>query len=99
MTIERFIRDAGSNLFVGKDDPRMCLADTGEIPDWVKVPEETGHGGLCRCLAITVGPCPIDGHTEECRHFILDGPVSCVECVINKQFLWYRSTHNNRGDK
>ena len=58
-------------------------------PDWVCVPNETGHGGQYRCLELRVGRCPVAGHEHPWVHYVLDGPVWCAECAESEQFLWY----------
>jgi hypothetical protein len=86
--VEWFNKQAGSDIGESKDDPRLLLIGLGK-PDWVMVPDGTGHGGQYRCLDLRVGPCPLPGHDHECRHYLLDGPVWCAECTQEGKFVWY----------
>lgn len=96
MSTEWFLKHAGSDVGQGIDDPRLLLLGIDK-PDWVNVPSETGYGGRYRCLEVVVGPCPLQGHGEQCRHYILDGPVSCAECAVSGQFIWYRRRHGEQS--
>lgn len=91
MSIETFIKEAGSDVGVGKDEP-MLLYGIGK-PDWVNVPDHPGlPGGRRTCHALVRGTCKVPGHQDhEGVHYILDGPVWCCECYIGKQFQWYRT--------
>ena len=92
MSTEWFDKRPGETVYQSQDDPTMLLVDdpVHPIPDWVRVPDDTGYGGQYRCLALVPGVCPLPGHGEPCRHYILDGPVSCAECVVDGKFVWYR---------
>lgn len=85
--VEWFNKQPGQEMLQGRDDPTMLLVGVDK-PDWINVPPETGYGGQYACLEIIVAPCPL--HGEPCRHYILDGPVHCAECVSTGQFLWYK---------
>lgn len=85
--IEFFNVAPGSDIGESQDEPGLLIG-VGK-PDWVRVPPEAG-GGTYRCLEIIQGTCPLPGHGEECRHFILDGPIRCAECVVSAQFVWYK---------
>ena len=91
MSTEWFDKLPGVDLAQGRDDPAMFIEPVG-CPDWVNVPADTGYGGRYRCLAVLSGPCPVQGHNHICRHYILDGPVCCAECVQSGKFWWYRKT-------
>ncbi len=86
---EWFDKKAGSEIVQSQDDPTMLLIGA-DLPDWVRVPAKTGHGGQYRCLAVIQKPCPLPGHGEPCKHYILDGPVHAAECAVSGQFAWYR---------
>lgn len=90
MSIDWFNKTPGSDIAESQDDPHMLLMGVG-VPDWVNVPADTGYGGSYRCLEIRLGPCPLKGHTEQVRHYILAGPVWCAECLVTGQFLWYKA--------
>ena len=94
MSTEWFNKIPGSDVAQSQEDERMLLLGVG-VPDWVRVPADTGHGGQYRCLAVVVGRCPRRGHNHQCRHYILDGPVCCAECQVDNQFLWYRTPAPN----
>lgn len=83
---EWFDKAPGSDIGHSKDDPSMLLIGAGK-PDWVRVPEGTGHGGDYRRLELRVAKCPL--HDHSCVHYILDGPVCCAECAESGQFIWY----------
>lgn len=89
MSVEWFDQTPGSDMAQSQDDPFKWLLNGGR-PDWIRVPANTGYGGQYRCLAVVPGVCPLPSHGELCRHFVLDGPVSCAECVLSGQFVWYR---------
>jgi hypothetical protein len=86
--VEWFEKRPGSDIGQG-DDASMLLVGIGK-PDWVRVPQETGHGGQYRCLGLRVGRCPLPGHDHPCVHYVLDGSVGCAECTQVGQFVWYR---------
>jgi hypothetical protein len=67
----------------------MPLLGVGK-PDWVRVPDETGHGGQYRRLDLRVGKCPAPTQDHWALHSILDGPVWCAECAEAGQFFWHR---------
>lgn len=86
--VEWFEKAPGSDIAASEDDPAMLLIGVGK-PDWVRVPEDIG-GGQYRCLEVRSGKCPALGHDHECRHYLLNGPVSCAECTQDGVFYWYR---------
>ncbi len=88
MTTEWFEKEAGSDFHVNQEDPGMILWSDGP-PDWITVPDETGHGGRFRYTEMVVKPCPLSDHGEPSRHYLLEGTtVFCVECLVQKQFIW-----------
>ena len=86
--VEWFQKAPGSDIGQGEDDPSMLLIGLGK-PDWVRVPEETGHGGQRRCLELKVGKCPLPGHDHQVVHYVLEAEVWCAECTQAGQFVWY----------
>ncbi len=86
--VEWYQKPPGSDIGQSEDDPSMLLIGVGR-PDWIRAPDDTGHGGQYRCLEIRVGKCPMPGHDHSCLHYVLDGPVWCAECTEARQFLWY----------
>lgn len=87
--VEWFEKSVGSDVGQSEEDPSMLLIGVGK-PDWVRVPDDTGHGGQYRCLELRVGRCPLPGHAHSCIHYVLECDVWCAECTESGQFVWYR---------
>jgi hypothetical protein len=90
-----FNKTPGSDIAQGRDNPEMLLLNLGK-PQVIKVPIETGFGGVYRCLDVIAAKCP--KHDHNVPHYILDGPVCCAECTQTNEFIWYRRPNNDAGN-
>ncbi len=89
MAIEWFDKECGSDIGVSKEDASMLLIGVGK-PEVVRVPDDTGFGGVYRCLELVVRACPIANHTHNCIHYVLTDGIGVAECCESKVFIWYR---------
>jgi hypothetical protein len=85
MTIAWFIKDAGSGVLKGKDNPEHILVDKG-APEWVRLPANLG-GSPARIVEVEITACPAH-HKHDCRHYVIEGgDIGVAEC---DKFYWYR---------
>ena len=87
---EWFHKSPGSDIGPSRDVEGMSLIGL-DNPDWINVPDHPGlPGGKRRVLSVVQGTCCRPGHDHPASHYMLEGPVSCCECLIDNVFQWYK---------
>lgn len=91
----RFIKKPGDLAIQSAPDeePAVLYGDT--TPDDVRLPDELG-GGVVRVTGAHVAPCPKCG--ANARHYTLVGDLGVAECVVCREFVWYRRRAAGDGE-
>ncbi len=90
MAVEWFDTEPGTDIGVHKEEGMLLIGV--DPPDWVRVPDHPGMpGGPRKVLESTTKRCVRPGHDHSARHYLLEGPVSVCECLIDGLFQWYKN--------
>jgi hypothetical protein len=82
----------GEDVTPVEEEPGLLVIGA---PDWVRVDGKAAEllgegGGVRRVLGVFTAKCGFPGHEHDTRHFALDGPIWCFECLADRMFGWYR---------
>ena len=86
MTIEHFIKTAGSDIVQSVEDPSMSVVGC-DVPDYVHLPAELG-GSMVGVRYGVFECCPRGEHLV--RHLVLENGLAVAECPAHGGFMFYR---------